>query len=65
MEERTHLVKKCISEQIPDDYPKIKIDHKLNVVQVENGVLVGLQRLTWNWGRMKRMMAVLILRSRI
>ena len=66
MEERTYLVKKCsISEQIPDDYPEIKNVHKFNVVQAENGVLVGLQRLTWNWSRMKRMMALLILRLRI
>ena len=36
--------------------PRLKV-HKVNAVQVENGVLVRLQRLTWNWTRMKRLMA--------
>ena len=54
-------MKKCsIFEQIPDDDPEIKKVHKVNAVQVENGVLVQLQRLTWNWNRMKRVMALLI-----
>ena len=32
----------------------------VNAVQVEVGVLVQLQRLTWNWSRRKRVMALLI-----
>ena len=55
------LLRKCsIFEQVLDDDPEIKKVHKVNVVQVENGVLVRLQRLTWNWTRMKRLMALLI-----
>ena len=54
-------MKKCsIFEQIPDDGPKIKEVHKVNAVQVEIGVLVRLQILTWNWNRMKRVMALLV-----
>ena len=54
-------LKKCsIFEQIPDDDPEIKKVHKVSAVQVENGVLVRLQRLTWNWNRMKRVVALLI-----
>ena len=33
---------------------------QVNAVQVEVGVLVQLQRLTWNWSRRKRVMALLI-----
>ena len=44
----------------PDDDPEIKKVHKVNAVQVGNGVLVQLQRLTWNCNRMKRVMALLI-----
>ena len=58
--EHTWLKKCSIFEQIPDDDPEIKKVHKVNAVQVENGVLVRLQRLTWNWNRMKRVMALLI-----
>ena len=54
-------MKNCsISEQIPDDDPEIKKVHKVNTVQGENGVLVQLQRLNWNWNRMKKVMALLI-----
>ena len=49
-----------IFKQISDDDSKIKKVHKVNIAQVENGVLVRLQRLTWNWSRMKRVMALLI-----
>ena len=55
---KEHLLRKCsIFEQVLDDDPEIKKVHKVNAVQVENGVLVRLQRLTWNWTRMKRLMA--------
>ena len=55
------MLKKCsIFEQIPNDDPEIKKVHKVNAVQVEHGVLVQLQRLTWNWSRMKKVMALLI-----
>ena len=48
-------LKKCsIFKWILDDDPVIKKVHKVNAVQVENGVLVGLQRLSWNCNRMKR-----------
>ena len=54
-------MKNCsIFEQIPDDDPEIKKVHKVNTVQGENGVLVQLQRLNWNWNRMKKVMALLI-----
>ena len=46
--------------EIPDDDPEIKKVHKVNAVEVENEVLVRLQRVTWNWNRMKRIMALLI-----
>ena len=46
--EHIWLKKYSIFKQIPDDDPKIKNVHKVNAVQVENGVLVRLQRLTWN-----------------
>ena len=58
--EHTWLKTCSIFEQIPDDDPEIKKVHKVNLVQVENGVLVRLQKLTWNWSRMKKVMALLL-----
>ena len=58
--EYTWLKRCSIFKQIPDDDPEIKKVHKVNAVQVGNGVLVQLQRLTWNCNRMKRVMALLI-----
>ena len=43
--EHTWLKKCSIFGQIPDGDPEIKKVHKVNAVQVENGVLVRLQRL--------------------
>ena len=57
--EYTWLKKCSILEQTPDEESEIKKVHKVNAVQVENGVLVQLQRMTWNWKRMKRVMALI------
>ena len=54
-------LKKCsIFEQIPNDDPEIKKVHKGVAVEEECRVLVRLQRLAWNWNRMKKIMGLLI-----